>query len=895
MTATHPYQQLDIDERVKRVLLKTPLIDGHNDLPQQPRCCFKGKIHNNPKFDFANGFQRGMTDIPRLREGAVGGQFWSVCVPCLRSAENFSTAEYSTMARDAIEQIDLTLRLVESYPETFELVNGPNEVKKIYESGRIACSIGIEGLHMAGNSIGIIRAFYRLGVRYCTLTHVCNNAFADSSTSKVGPVHGGLSKLGRSALVEMNRLGMIVDISHVSEDCAKQVLELSRAPIMFSHSNVKGVFDCARNVPDHILDMVPANGGIVMVTFVPEHVATRRRDAKMEMVLDHLFYIAERIGWDHVGLGSDFDGIASVIPGLEDVKCYPALLKAILDRGATEEQLAKVAGENILRVWRGVEKVRDEMKAEGVLPVEDVWEGREWWKYDGYYQMKVDYNEDSGGDWISRRRNMATKKELMADEPSKALDLLDTAEGEIVDPQEYSALLRKIDFRLMPLLCITYALQSIDRTTLSYAAVFGVREDIGLTGSEFSWAGAVLYLGYLFWEFPTNVLLQKLPVGTFFAATVVLWGAVLMCHGAVHSFPGLAATRFFLGMFEASANPTTMILFSMYYERKEQPLRMGIWIGSAGLGYIAAGIVSFGLGHISGSIASWRILFLFWGSITVAWGALMLIFLPGSPLTTKFLSEKERAMVVNRVKTNGTGVENKEFKWPQFWEAMRDLKTWLLFLFAVASNSPNGGLTTFQGLVIKGMGFSTLQTTLIQMPSGGVQLILCPLACFFASYYPNARLTIMLACLVPFLAGILGLWLIDQSNPYGRLACLWISFAYTATWTLSMSVATANTAGHTKKITTNAMLLIGYCVGNFIGPFFFKTEQAPRYTLGVAMMIFCVGLQIACLAGIWVLLWTRNHSRKTEHAESPENEQQAYERGLLDQTDFENKYFKYVY
>ncbi|KAF9879130.1 microsomal dipeptidase [Colletotrichum karsti] len=393
-------KQLDIDERVKRVLLNTPLIDGHNDLPQQPRACFHGKIHNNPKFDFANGFERGMTDIPRLREGAVGGQFWSICVPCLRSAENFSTAEYSDMARDAIEQIDLTLRLVESYPETFELVNGPDDVKNIYESGRIACSIGIEGLHMAGNSIGIIRAFYRLGVRYCTLTHVCNNAFADSSTSKVGAVHGGLSKLGRSAIVEMNRIGMIVDISHVSEDCAKQVLELSRAPVMFSHSNVKGVFDCARNVPDHILDMVPANNGIVMVTFVPEHVTTRRRDAKMEMVLDHLFYVAERIGWDHVGLGSDFDGIASVIPGLEDVKCYPNLLKAILDRGATEEQLAKVAGENILRVWRGVEKVRDEMKAEGVLPVEDVWEGREWWRYDGYYQMKDEpYMEERGYDW----------------------------------------------------------------------------------------------------------------------------------------------------------------------------------------------------------------------------------------------------------------------------------------------------------------------------------------------------------------------------------------------------------------------------------------------------------------------------------------------------------------
>ncbi|GJC83927.1 putative transporter C757.13 [Colletotrichum liriopes] len=153
----------------------------------------------------------------------------------------------------------------------------------------------------------------------------------------------------------------------------------------------------------------------------------------------------------------------------------------------------------------------------------------------------------------------------------------------------------------------------------------------------------------------------------------------------------------------------------------------------------------------------------------------------------------------------------------------------------------------------------------------------------------------MLMCLAPFLAGILGLWLIDQSNPYGRLACLWISFAYTATWTLSMSVATANTAGHTKKITTNAMLLIGYCLGNFVGPFFFKAEQAPRYPLGVAMMIFCVGMQIVCLCGIWSLLWLRNRSRKSEHADSRENEHQAYERGLLDETDLQNKYFKYVY
>ncbi|RDW88762.1 dipeptidase-4 [Coleophoma cylindrospora] len=413
----HPYQSLDIDERVKRVLQDMPLFDGHNDLPQQPRCMFQGKIHNNEKFDLRKGFQRGMTDIPRLREGAVGAQFWSVCVPCLRSAENFSTPEYSDMARDAIEQIEMTRRMVESYSDVFELISEPADVKRVYASGKIACSIGVEGLHMAGNSIGIIRAFYLLGVRYCTLTHLCNNAFADSSTSKIGPVHGGLSSLGRSAVKEMNRLGretwmfalhfadfsppgMIIDLSHVTADCARQVLELSEAPVMFSHSNVQAVFDCARNVPDDVLDLVPANNGIVMVTFVPEHCATKRKDATMDMVLDHLFHVANRIGWDHVGLGSDFDGIASVIPGLEDVKCYPALMKAILDRGATEEQLAKCIGGNILRVWQGVVDKRDEMKKAGVLPVEDVWEGRQWWRYDGYYQMPDPDPEDKlGYDW----------------------------------------------------------------------------------------------------------------------------------------------------------------------------------------------------------------------------------------------------------------------------------------------------------------------------------------------------------------------------------------------------------------------------------------------------------------------------------------------------------------
>lgn len=160
------YQALEIDERVKRVLLHTPLADGHNDLPQQPRCCFQGKIHNNPKFDLEQGFQRGMTDLPRLREGAVGLQFWSICVPHLRGSEDFELPNYNDMCRDALEQIDLSIRMIKSYPKDFKLIYGPEEVRPTYQSNKIACSIGLEGLHQAGNSISVIRAYHRLGVRY---------------------------------------------------------------------------------------------------------------------------------------------------------------------------------------------------------------------------------------------------------------------------------------------------------------------------------------------------------------------------------------------------------------------------------------------------------------------------------------------------------------------------------------------------------------------------------------------------------------------------------------------------------------------------------------------------------------------------------------------------------
>ncbi|KAF5985008.1 DAL5-Allantoate ureidosuccinate permease [Fusarium coicis] len=430
---------------------------------------------------------------------------------------------------------------------------------------------------------------------------------------------------------------------------------------------------------------------------------------------------------------------------------------------------------------------------------------------------------------------------------AEALTLCRDADEIEASPELDKALRWKLDLRLMPLLCFTYALQSIDKNTISYAAVFGLREDLNLKGDEFSWTGGIFYLGYLIWEFPTSMFLQRFPINYFMSGTVIAWGTVLMAHGAVNNFTTLIVVRVLLGALEAAINPGTMLLFSMYYMRKEQPLRMGIWIGSAGMGYIIAGIASFGIGHVKSTLPSWRVLFIIWGSITVAWGVILLFLLPGAPMRANFLTADERARVVAR----------------------------------------------FQGLIIKGAGFSTLDTTLYQMPSGAVQLVACVLACWGASVMRNSRIPVMLLGLVPFLAGVLGLHFLPHSDAYARLACLWMSFSYTATWTLSMSVSMANTAGHTKKITTNAILLIGYCLGNFVGPFFFKSNQAPQYELGVGMMFTCIAIQVASLIALWVLLWMRNRSRRDLH--TPENQQRAWEAGLLDETDFKNKYFQYVY
>jgi len=330
----------------RRVLDRTPLIDGHNDLPWAIRNSEAAPHDVEAEAHDLRSRTTFHTDIERMREGRVGAQFWSVYIP-------YEAVEEGA-AKVQLEQIDIGRQMVEKYPEAFELALSASDLEAAFGQGRIASMLGMEGGHAIENSLGALRAFYGMGVRYMTLTHNGTLDWADSCCDEER--HGGLTDFGREVVREMNRMGMLVDVSHTSAETMNDVLDVAEAPVIWSHASARGVHDHPRNVPDQVLRRLPENGGVVMVTFVPSFL-TSNDEATIADVADHIEHIAALAGIDHVGIGSDFDGIASTPVGLEDVSTFPALFEELVRRGWSEEELAKLAGQNVLRVWREAESV----------------------------------------------------------------------------------------------------------------------------------------------------------------------------------------------------------------------------------------------------------------------------------------------------------------------------------------------------------------------------------------------------------------------------------------------------------------------------------------------------------------------------------------------------------
>jgi membrane dipeptidase len=375
---------------VRRLLRLTPLVDGHNDLPWAMRE-EKEKPLDVEAYNLRRA-TRGMTDIERLRRGGVGGQFWSVYIP--------GEIRDSGYARVQLEQIDIARRVIARYPDVFVPASTAADVRKAYAAGKIGSLLGMEGGHAIENSLGALRAYYDLGVRYMTLTHNVTLDWADAAS---GPQkHGGLTQFGKEVVREMNRLGMLVDLSHVSAGVMSDALTTSEAPVIFSHSNARALTNVPRNVPDSILARLPKNGGVVMVTFVPGFSSQKVADYSTAMttvrdsiarrypndndaqfravaawreqnptpvatvsdVADHLDHIKRVAGAAHVGLGGDFDGITETVQGLEDVSKYPNLLAELVKRGWTDTELRGLVGENVLRALTRAEAVSVRLRKE---------------------------------------------------------------------------------------------------------------------------------------------------------------------------------------------------------------------------------------------------------------------------------------------------------------------------------------------------------------------------------------------------------------------------------------------------------------------------------------------------------------------------------------------------
>ncbi|KAI0032038.1 MFS general substrate transporter [Vararia minispora EC-137] len=477
-----------------------------------------------------------------------------------------------------------------------------------------------------------------------------------------------------------------------------------------------------------------------------------------------------------------------------------------------------------------------------------------------------------------------------------------------LDAAEANRIRRKIDVHILPLMCVLYWVQFMDKTTLGSSAILGIKTATNLTTNEYNWLGTIFYLSYLFFEYPQNLALQRFPVGKWMSINIFVWSVALCCHAACRNFAGLFVVRLILGACEGSITAGFMIVSSMFYTRNEQTTRVGYWFLMNGTAQIISGFISFGTLHISRSsgLEPWQWLMIITGLITFVVSICFFFFFPDSPANAWFLTHDERVKAVQRIKENQTGVENKHFKKEQMWEAIMDPKTWLFALFSALDNVPNS-LTNQRQLIVQSFGFSTLQTTLLGCVDGVIEILTILTGTWIAARIPNSRTWVAVVYFIPNILGVFIINFLPWSNKIGLLFGVWITGVGTAGFVLALAWVGQTTAGHTKKITVNAIMLCAYCVGNAAGPFMFQAKYQPRYHIPWIIIGICYAAGIVILIAIRMLLSHRNKVRATEprdttyddvyvvRCDADGNEVEVkVAKEFLDLTDMQNRDFRYV-
>ncbi|KAI5206927.1 MFS general substrate transporter [Aureobasidium subglaciale] len=440
---------------------------------------------------------------------------------------------------------------------------------------------------------------------------------------------------------------------------------------------------------------------------------------------------------------------------------------------------------------------------------------------------------------------------------------------ESIDQADEKRLKRKLDRHILPLLGVCYFFYYVDKTTLSYAAIFGIKKDLDLSGDEYSWLSSIFYFGWLIWAIPSNLIMQR----------------------------SLAALRILSGAFEAIADPAFMLITSMYYTREEQPSRIAAWYVWNGVGVAGGGLIGYGIGSINGALASWRYEFLIVGAFCSAWAIVLCSLLPNSPTTFKGFSHDERLIMIARMRRNQTGVEQKRINWDQIKEAYLDYKTWLFTLLGFVSNIPNGGISNFSTLVIRGLGFNTLHTALLGIPQGALVVIWIGLGALANRYLPkNSRTIVCAIFMLPTIAGALGFLLAPDTAYVGRLICFYLTGSYQASFVLSLSLVTSNTGGQSKKMIVSGMIWFGACLGNIASPFFYRQEQAPSYPLGIGSLLTANCIEVLLFGVLrYAFIWENKRKEKTRLRMRESGEAAALnDTAFSNLTDKQNPNFEYI-
>ncbi|RJE19347.1 Allantoate [Aspergillus sclerotialis] len=463
---------------------------------------------------------------------------------------------------------------------------------------------------------------------------------------------------------------------------------------------------------------------------------------------------------------------------------------------------------------------------------------------------------------------------------------------EIGDELEYvdeKKLLRKIDFMILPLCFMCYLLEYLDKSLLNYASVMGLRTDTNINTNQYANLSLLFYVAFLAFEIPHAYLMQRFPVAKYLGTMVACWGTCVACTAACESYGALVAVRFLLGAFESTISPSLIIITSMWYKRHEQPARVGLWYIGVGLGVVVGSLMSFGFQHYhSTTFTSWQIMFLVVGLFTVFIGILVILFLPDNPMSSR-LSHAEKVIAVERLRENNTGIENKRFKLHQALECIRDPQVLLLCLITIAASVPNGAVGSFQSIIINSLGFSSEVTALLQIPSGVIHVISVLLATWSAGRF-NARAINVIAWSA--IGGLLGgglLAFLPDENSAGKLVGNYLTQVVGAFLPCVYAFAGGNVAGHTKKVTSNALLLMSFCVGNILGPLTFRDKDAPGYVPAKVTIVAVDSVAIVLTVLLLVYYLWENHKRNKNPVEHQENIEFA------DLTDMQNKEFRYKY